>query len=106
MTEQIDNIALREALKKMFSVCTHCLQFTKKDGTVSEMIATRDPALMPFETYEKWLVPNVEKPRKESETSLPVYEIAVEGFRSFGLDSLINVDGLTPAQIVEIYGGS
>ena len=99
MTEQIDNIALREALKKMFSVGTH----SKKDGTVREMIATRDPALMPFETYEKWLVPNVEKPRKESETSLPVYEIAVEGFRSFGLDSLINVDGLTPAQIVEIY---
>lgn len=103
MTEQVDNIALREALKKMFSVGTHSLQFTKKDGTVSEMIATRDPALIPFETYEKWLVPNVEKPRKESETSLPVYEIAVEGFRSFGLDSLINVDGLTPAQIVEIY---
>lgn len=103
MTEQVDNIALREALKKMFSVGTHSLQFTKKDGTVREMIATRDPALMPFETYEKWLVPNVEKPRKKSETSLPVYEIAVEGFRSFGLDSLINVDGLTPAQIVEIY---
>lgn len=103
MAEQIDNIALREALKKMFSVGTHSLQFTKKDGTVREMIATRDPALMPFETYEKWLVPNVEKPRKESETSLPVYEIAVEGFRSFGLDSLINVDGLTPAQNVEIY---
>ncbi|QBO63183.1 hypothetical protein G2494_00222 [Escherichia phage vB_EcoM_G2494] len=106
MTEQVDNIALREALKKMFSVGTHSLQFTKKDGTVREMIATRDPALMPFETYEKWLVPNVEKPRKESETSLPVYEIAVEGFCSFGLDSLINVDGLTPAQIVEIHGGS
>ncbi|EPR6133047.1 SH3 beta-barrel fold-containing protein [Escherichia coli] len=103
MTEQVDNIALREALKKMFSVGTHSLQFTKKDGTVREMIATRDPALMPFETYEKWLVPNVEKPRKESETSLPVYEIAVEGFRSFGLDSLINVDGLTTEQIVEIY---
>ncbi|QBO66453.1 hypothetical protein G5211_00212 [Escherichia phage vB_EcoM_G5211] len=103
MTEQVDNIALREALKKMFSVGTHSLQFTKKDGTVCEMIATRDPALMPFETYEKWLVPNVEKPRKESETSLPVYEIAVEGFRSFGLDSLINVDGLTTEQIVEIY---
>lgn len=103
MTEQIDNIALREALKKMFAVGTHSLQFTKKDGTVREMIATRDPALMPFETYEKWLVPNVEKPHKESETSLPVYEIAVEGFRSFRLDSLINVDGLTPAQIVEIY---
>lgn len=103
MTEQVDNIALREALTKMFSVGTHSLQFTKKDGTVREMIATRDPALMPFETYEKWLVPNVEKPRKESETSLPVYEIAVEGFRSFGLDSLINVDGLTPAKIVEIY---
>lgn len=60
MTEQVDNIALREALKKMFSVGTHSLQFTKKDGTVREMIATRDPALMPFETYEKWLVPNVE----------------------------------------------
>lgn len=103
MTEQIDNIALREALKKMFSVGTHSLQFTKTDGTVREMIATRDPALMPFETYEKWLVPNVEKPRKESETSLPVYEIAVEGFRSFGLDSLIHVDGLTPEQIIEIY---
>ena len=103
MTEQVDNIALREALKKMFSVGTHSLQFTKKDGTVREMIATRDPALMPFETYEKWLVPNVEKPRKESETSLPVYEIAVEGFRSFGLDSLIHVDGLTPEQIIEIY---
>ena len=103
MTEQVDNIALREALKKMFSVGTHSLQFTKKDGTVREMIATRDPAMMPFETYEKWLVPNVEKPRKESETSLPVYEIAVEGFRSFWLDSLINVDGMTPAQIVEIY---
>lgn len=42
MTEQIDNIALREALKKMFSVGTHSLQFTKKDGTVREMIATRD----------------------------------------------------------------
>lgn len=103
MIEQIDNIVLREALKKMFAVGTHALQFTKKDGTVRDMIATRDPALMPFETYEKWLVPNVEKPRKESETSLPVYEVAVESFRSFGLDTLIHVDGLTPAQIVEIY---
>lgn len=103
MSEQIDNIVLREALKKMFAVGTHALQFTKKDGTIRDMIATRDPALMPFETYEKWLVPNVDKPRKESETSLPVYEVAVEGFRSFGLDTLIHVDGLTPAQIVEIY---
>ena len=103
MIEQIDNIVLREALKKMFAVGTHALQFTKKDGAVRDMIATRDPALMPFETYEKWLVPNAEKPRKESETSLPVYEIAVEGFRSFGLDNLIHVDGLNPAQIVEIY---
>lgn len=103
MTEQIDNIVLREALKKMFAVGTHALQFTKNDGTVREMIATRDPTLMPFETYEKWLVPNVDKPRKESETSLPVYEISVEGFRSFGLDNLIHVDGLTPAQIVETY---
>lgn len=103
MSEQIDNIVLREALKKMFAVGTHALQFTKKAGTIRDMIATRDPALMPFETYEKWLVPNVEKPRKESETSLPVYEVAVEGFRSFGLDTLIHVDGLTPAQIVEIY---
>lgn len=103
MSDQIDNIVLREALKKMLAIGTHSLQFTKKDGTVRDMIATRDPALMPFETYEKWLVPNVDKPRKESETSLPVYEIAVEGFRSFGLDTLIHVDGLTPAQIVEIY---
>lgn len=103
MSEQIDNIVLREALKKMFAVGTHALQFTKKDGTIRDMIATRDPALMPFETYEKWLVPNVDKPRKESETSLPVYEVAVEGFRSFGLDTLIHVDGLTPSQIVEIY---
>lgn len=103
MSEQFDNIVLREALKKMFAVGTHALQFTKKDGTIRDMIATRDPALMPFETYEKWLVPNIEKPRKESETSLPVYEVAVEGFRSFGLDTLIHVDGLTPAQIVEIY---
>lgn len=37
MAEQIDNIALREALKKMFSVGTHSLQFTKKDGTVREI---------------------------------------------------------------------
>lgn len=99
--EEIDNIKLREALKKMFAVGQHSLQFTKKDGTLRDMIATRDPALMPFETYDKWLGGG--NTRKESETSLPVFEIAVDGFRSFSLENLIQVDGLTPQQIIEQY---
>lgn len=97
----MDNIVLREALKKLFAVGRHSLQFTKEDGTLRDMIATRDPALMPFESYDKWLGAGVT--RKESETSLPVFEIEKDGFRSFSLNSLIHVDGLTPEQIVEQY---
>lgn len=100
MSDKIDNIQLREELKKIFAVGVHSLKFTKKDGTIREMIATRDPVMMPAETYEKWLVPNPEKPRKESMTSLPVFEIAISEFRSFSLDSLIEVDGMTPEQIL------
>lgn len=96
-----ENIQLREALKKLFAVGQHSLQFTKKDGSVREMIATRDPALMPFESYDKWI--GAGNTRKESETSLPVFEMAVDGFRSFSLANLIHVDGLTPQQIIEQY---
>lgn len=81
----------------------HFLQFKKKDGTIRDMIATRDPALIPTDLFEKWTVPNPEKPRKESETSLPVYDIEADGFRSFSLDSLICVDGMTADQIITEY---
>ena len=92
--------ALMENLKERFSEGRHTLIFKKKDGTVREMIASRDASEIPEETFKKWMVPNPDKPRKESTEALPVYEFAVEGFRSFRLDSLISVDGLTPAELL------
>lgn len=101
-----ENIALMEALKELFSAGLHDLEFTKKDGTPRSMLATRDSVQMPISMYEKWLVPDTNKPRKESTTSLPVFDVEIGAFRSFALDNLISVDGMTPEMIIKWYEDS
>lgn len=86
-----------QKLKHFFAGSVHEIEFTKKDGTVRKMTCTRNADIISeFDQalYEKWMVPNPDKPRKESTTSLPVFDMEIKQFRSFSIDSLLTVDGM------------
>ena len=64
--------------------------FTKKDGTVREMMATLKGELLPAQTQPE----EGKKPKTPNPDVLAVYEYN-NGWRSFRWDSLISVNGLT-----------
>lgn len=57
--------------------------FTKKDGTERDMRCTLKPELLP-----KVEITEGKKARKKSETSIAVYDLEVQGWRSFNWRSV------------------
>ncbi|AFL47705.1 hypothetical protein ZZ1p0220 [Acinetobacter phage ZZ1] len=97
------NIVLREYLKLKLSLGIHEVVFKKKDGSIRVLSATRDPGLIDQELYEKYMNPPPKSDgsiRKESTTSLPVYDIK-DGWRSFSFDDLIGFGGLNKDEILK-----
>ena len=63
------------------------ITFTKKDGTEREMRCTLKQTLLPLaEVVEST---EEDKPKRaKSETSIAVYDLDVEGWRAFSIDSV------------------
>ena len=57
--------------------------FTKKDGTVREMMCTRKPTIIPADKHPKGLI--VEK---DEATTIRVFDIEKSEWRSFSIDSV------------------
>ncbi|ADG60113.1 hypothetical protein Acj9p213 [Acinetobacter phage Acj9] len=101
-----DAIRLREYLKVLLSVGIHTVVFEKKDGTIRNLVGTRDPNCISKELFENFSAKKAQGGvRIESTTSLPIMDTEINQWRSFPFDSLISVDGinintiLTQAQV-------
>ena len=77
----------RETLKNDLQTVIGLIKFTKADGTVREMRCTLKPALLPEVKLEEAHVP-----RKQNDEVLAVWDLDKQSWRSFRLDSIINVD--------------
>lgn len=83
MTEKFN----RDELKRILSNNAHRVRFTKKDGSIRFMLCTLDSSLIP----EKFEEAEPATPRKVSETTLRVYDLEAEGWRSFIIANVIEV---------------
>ena len=61
------------------------ITFKKKDGTLRVMICTRDLSLIPVDKHPKGT-------GKVNYESLPVFELESNCWKSFRVDSLINIE--------------
>lgn len=80
----------KEELEKMLSTGISKIVFTKLDGTVREMVCTRDTTVMPAD-----MIPSTGKAplnRVKSATTISVYDINEDGWRSFIVENLISID--------------
>jgi len=77
----------REEIQETLRTGAHVVVFTKVDGTRREMICTLDQDFLP-EMEEK---DGEKKERKINEEVLPVYDLQKKGWRSFRVDSVIEV---------------
>ena len=75
----------REWLHGMLKVSEGTITFTKKDGTERVMKCTLVPEQLPPVVVKEGAE---SKPRKESETSIRVYDIEVKDWRSFTIRSV------------------
>ena len=65
------------------------VEFTKKDGTIRNMLCTRDSELIPAEH-----TPSAESKVKENLDVLRVYDLQNKGWRSFRIDSVNLVESV------------
>ena len=76
-----------EWLKGMLYLGPVTITFTKKDGTERVMKCTLDPKELPEQ-----VVTENKKERKQSDTSLAVYDLEAKGWRSFIIKSVTKVN--------------
>jgi hypothetical protein len=77
---------LREDLKKLLLEHILTVTFTKKDGTQRAMLCTLNPDYLPV--VDKQEGDEVKKVRKESDTSIRVWDIEKKAWRAFRIDSV------------------
>ena len=77
---------LQEDLKKLLHEKTMSVLFTKKDGTQRAMLCTLNPDYLPV--VDKQEGDEVKKERKESDTSIRVWDLEKKDWRSFRIDSI------------------
>ena len=73
-------------LKENLSKCVAEVKFTKADGTLREMTCTLIPSYIMTEETKTHV------PRKSSDEVLAVWDIEKNGWRSFRLDSITNIN--------------
>ena len=61
--------------------------FTKKDQSVREMICTRKLGMIPEQFHPKGA-------GKEIVDTVPVFDLEASGWRSFRIDSIIEIEGI------------
>jgi hypothetical protein len=76
-------------LKQTLEYGVHTVVFTKLNGEVRELYCTLDSTEMPV--VEKKLLTENETPRKANDNSLSVWDLDKKAWRSFRLDSIIEV---------------
>jgi hypothetical protein len=77
----------KNTIKQILVAGTARVTFTKKDGTERVMNCTLQPSVLPKQEIKE----NVTE-RKRSETSLAVYDLDVQGWRSFVLTSVKEIE--------------
>ena len=80
--------SLKADLKKLLHEKTMSVLFKKKDGTERTMICTLQPEHMPH--IDKQEGDEVKTERKESETSIRVWDLEKKDWRSFRIDSIVS----------------
>lgn len=82
MTELIE-LTTKSVLPELLKTCIVSVTFTKKDGTERVMKCTLRPDLLPPQ------VVNEDKPaKKKSETSIAVYDLEINAWRSITYDTV------------------
>jgi hypothetical protein len=74
-------------LQTLLKSCEATVCFTKKDGTERVMRCTLNPDLLPLPKVDESKV-TTKPERKKSDTSLAVYDLDVQGWRSFTINSV------------------
>lgn len=82
MTELVE-VTTKSVLPELLKTCVVTVTFTKKDGTERVMKCTLRPDLLPPQ------VVNEDKPaKKKSETSIAVYDLEINAWRSITYDTV------------------
>ncbi len=77
----------KESIRGALQLGTHAVTFTKKDGTIREMIASLCPVDIPSEHTPKGtgIISDA------SDSPLRVYDVANEGWRSININTVTSV---------------
>jgi len=86
-------------LQDLLKTNTVTVTFTKKDGTDRVMNCTLNPDMLPVVELKEDMIPKPE--RKKSTTTIAVYDIDSNGWRSFTIKSITNV-----ATMFDLIGAS
>jgi hypothetical protein len=81
----------RKWLQKQLQIGTVTVTFTKKDGETRVMTCTLDDSAIPEQYRPKPLTEGQEQ-RKRSDSNLSVWDVNAEGWRSFILANVIQVE--------------
>lgn len=75
-----------DQVKSVLSNGLSNVTFYKLDGTLREMVATRDPSIIPRDKQKS------KGNKSESSDVVTVYDVEVDGWRSFVLTNLVSID--------------
>lgn len=79
---------MRELVENLLATSKQVkVKFTKVDGSVRDMVCTRDSTIIPPQE------PSTRK-KKENPTVCSVWDVEANGWRSFRYDSVISAEGL------------
>lgn len=104
---ETDQIKLREMLKAKISTGKHEIVFEKADKTIRVLRGTRDKDIIGDFLYEKYVNPPPKADgtlRVESKSSLPVFDMEANAWRSFSFEKLISVDGINKNELLALSG--
>lgn len=77
----------KNSIRKILQTSIVRVKFTKSDGTERSMLCTLMEEHLPVKDESK-----VTKPRKQSEDSIPVFDLENDGWRSFRYDSILEME--------------
>lgn len=78
-------------IRSVLTQNTVVVTFTKKDGEERVMTCTLNPALLPAVVIKEAVDGEVKVERKKSDTSIAVYDLTAEAWRSFIVKSVKSV---------------
>ena len=88
MTNMNETLFDKATVTTMLSTGAHQICFYKTDGSVRDMTCTKDLDLIPEVDH-----PSGTGKRSSSDTTVTVYDMEANGWRSFVLENLITIDG-------------